>query len=245
MRAPDEIWTYSVDATTGTIANTSTAPTGFSPECMILAPSGKFAYVTDRIGNSIYIYSVDPASGALTLQGIVPTPVNSNPRAIVIDPKGKFAFVGFATLNAINVYSVDPVSGNLRQTSQFQTVTNTSFNPQASIGGTQATEPWLLAMHPSGSFLYCSYNDFAMTTAVTTFRIDPNTGLLTNSGTVGAGDTGYGLYVEGSGHYLYKANHGVNGADVTVFAIDPILGTLTPGPSFPAGWWAEGFGAAN
>jgi len=66
------IWAYTV-ASDGVLVPTvsPSTPTGSSPTSMAIDPSGKFAYVANSGSKSISIYSIDSATGTLTLIGTI------------------------------------------------------------------------------------------------------------------------------------------------------------------------------
>jgi YVTN family beta-propeller protein len=64
---------YTVDATTGGLTPSGSIATGLSPTSIAIHPSGKFAYVTNSGSNSVSMYSIDSATGALTLIGTIGT----------------------------------------------------------------------------------------------------------------------------------------------------------------------------
>jgi YVTN family beta-propeller protein len=47
--------------------------TGTVPVSVAVDPAGKFAYVTNSASNDVSIYSIDAATGALTLIGTIGT----------------------------------------------------------------------------------------------------------------------------------------------------------------------------
>ena len=62
---------YTIDA--GVLTPTGTIATGLSPTSIAIHPSGKFAYVTNSGSNSVSMYSIDSATGTLTLIGTIGT----------------------------------------------------------------------------------------------------------------------------------------------------------------------------
>jgi 6-phosphogluconolactonase len=64
---------YTINATTGALTSTGTIAAGQSPTSIAIHPSGNFAYVTNSMSNDISIYSIDPATGALTLIATIGT----------------------------------------------------------------------------------------------------------------------------------------------------------------------------
>jgi 6-phosphogluconolactonase (cycloisomerase 2 family) len=76
---------------------------------------------------------------------------------------------------------------------------------------------------PSGRFAYVANGG---SDDITTFRIDPVTGALTEVGTaVAAGDEPESVTVDPSGRFVYAPSGGLD--DVTTFRIDPATGALT------------------
>ena len=66
---------------------------GMSTAEVLLHPSGKFLYGSNRGHDSLVVYAVDASSGKLTLLQHVPTG-GKTPRAFNIDPSGTFLVVG-------------------------------------------------------------------------------------------------------------------------------------------------------
>jgi len=55
----------------GTLTSNGTVPAGLSPTSIAIDPSGKFAYVANAGSNNVSMYSIDAATGALTLIGTI------------------------------------------------------------------------------------------------------------------------------------------------------------------------------
>jgi len=92
------------------VPGTAAAP-GIDLSCIAVSPTGKTLYITNTSGNAISAYSVDAASGALTLMETVAA--GTAPVQIVVDPGGRFAYAGNLVSNDISVYSIDAASGAL------------------------------------------------------------------------------------------------------------------------------------
>ena len=84
---------------------------------MLLHPSGKFLYGSNRGHNSLVVYAVDAASGKLTLVQHVPTG-GKTPRAFNIDPSGTFVVAGNQDSDQIVVFRIDPAKGTLTPAGQ-------------------------------------------------------------------------------------------------------------------------------
>jgi 6-phosphogluconolactonase (cycloisomerase 2 family) len=159
---------YYIDPTTGALLpGSSTATAG---AFVAIAPNGKFAYVANE--NGISVYSVDAATGMLTSAGSSVSAATNNPVTIAIDPSGQFLYAG----NAGYV--------NLGQGPQ----NISGFTISATTGGLTSITSTLLAgilspasmvVDPSGKFLLASNGVYA---------IDRSTGGLT----IVPGSTGFG-----------------------------------------------------
>ena len=58
---------YTIDGATGLMTATGDVQaTGANPVAMTIEASGSYAYVTNGAGNSVSVYRIDPATGALT-----------------------------------------------------------------------------------------------------------------------------------------------------------------------------------
>jgi 6-phosphogluconolactonase len=77
-------------------------------------PNGKFLYASNRVHNSMAIFTID-AQGALTPAGNVPVP-GKTPRHFVIDPSGNFLIVENQDSNNIIIFKIDPQTGGLTPT---------------------------------------------------------------------------------------------------------------------------------
>jgi 6-phosphogluconolactonase len=103
----------------------STLPKDFSTNntCaeIVMHPSGKFLYGSNRGHDSIAIFTVDKKSGRLTLiehqssQG-------RTPRHIAIDPTGRWLFAENQASNSVIVFALSPDTGKLKTTGQSLTV---------------------------------------------------------------------------------------------------------------------------
>jgi 6-phosphogluconolactonase len=124
------IGVFDRNATTGALSPIQTISTlpagetvapGFSTAEVLLHPSGKFLYGSNRGHNSLVVYTVDPSSGQLTLVQHVPTG-GRTPRAFNIDPSGAFLVAGNQDSDQIVVFRIDPATGKLTATGQSVSV---------------------------------------------------------------------------------------------------------------------------
>jgi 6-phosphogluconolactonase len=84
---------------------------------VVVHPTGKFVYGSNRGHDSIAIFSVDPQSGKLTAAGHQPTE-GKTPRNFAIDPTGTWLFAENQDSGTIAVFRIDPQTGGLKPTGQ-------------------------------------------------------------------------------------------------------------------------------
>jgi 6-phosphogluconolactonase len=116
---------FTYDAAKGTlkeIGTVTTLPAGFdgkenSTAEVRVHPSGKTVYVSNRGHNSIAIFSVDPATGALTPAGHESTR-GGVPRNFNLDPSGRWLLAANQDTGNVVVFAVDAASGKLMATGQ-------------------------------------------------------------------------------------------------------------------------------
>ena len=186
-------------------------------------PSGKFLYAAALASPELAGFTIDKSSGALTAIAGSPFSVGTGPTQPVIDQSGRFLYVSdiLDPQGGILGFSINPTSGVLTPLSgsPFPTL------PQA--------EPSGLVSVPSGKFLYAALsNDYS----IAAFAIDPASGALTtvpgSPFVIGAAaSTGYifgPIATDPSGNFLYVLSINSSGSSISVFAIDPSSGVLTP-----------------
>jgi len=116
-----EMTSFAYDADKGTLTLVQTLSTlppgetvqkGYSTAEVVCHPSGKFLYGSNRGQNSIVAYSVDEATGKLTLVGHQGEGVKV-PRNFNVDPTGKFCLVENQDGDDVIVFAIDPQTGAL------------------------------------------------------------------------------------------------------------------------------------
>jgi len=99
----------------------STLPAGWKgtnyPADIHVAPSGRTLYVSNRGHNSIAVFSVAPATGALALEQVVSTG-GDWPRNFSLDPTGRWLLVANQKSDSVVVFGRDEESGRLTPTRQ-------------------------------------------------------------------------------------------------------------------------------
>jgi 6-phosphogluconolactonase len=76
-----------------------------------LTPDGRFLYTSERNTHTLAIWSVDPASGELTLVGHQPT--EKQPRGFQIDPTGTWLLAVGQASHGMTAYKIDTATGRL------------------------------------------------------------------------------------------------------------------------------------
>ena len=113
---------FNYDATNGVLTPFQTVstlqPGGFSGANttaeIVVHPSGKFVYGSNRGKNTIAVFSVNAEDGTLT--PVQQQPTGRTPRNFAIDPTGAFCIVAGQDSGDIRLYTIDPENGQLTDT---------------------------------------------------------------------------------------------------------------------------------
>lgn len=101
------------------IQTASTLPDGFAGTShtaqILVHPSGRFVYGSNRGHDSIAVFAVDPASGRLSLVGYQPSG-GKTPRNFTIDPTGELLLAANQQSGTIVTFRIDGASGRLAPT---------------------------------------------------------------------------------------------------------------------------------
>ena len=106
-----------------TIETVSTLPTGqaveshFSTAEVVVHPSGKFLYGSNRGHDTIAVFTVDQKTGKLDLIQTEPTQGNI-PRNFNVDPSGKFLLAANQNTDNVVIFRIDSKTGRLTPTGQ-------------------------------------------------------------------------------------------------------------------------------
>jgi 6-phosphogluconolactonase len=115
---------YSRDAERGGLTALQTVSTlpadmkalpSFSTAEVLVHPSGKFLYGSNRGHDSICVFTIDQKSGRLTFVEATPTQ-GSTPRGFGIDPSGAYLVAGNQRSDSVVVFRIDQKSGRLTPT---------------------------------------------------------------------------------------------------------------------------------
>jgi 6-phosphogluconolactonase len=223
--ADGDVAMYTIDATSGTLISAGmingNCPGLCFPSAVVVDPSGKFAYVAN--GNnpgstgSVFMYTVNATTGALTSTGTIATGIN--PVSVAVDPAGKFAYVAnasdiFGSAGSISMYTINATTGAL--------------TPTGTIAA--GISPLSLVVDPSGEFAYLANSG---SNDVSTYTINATTGALTSIGSIAAGTNPDSVVVDPSGKFAYVVNFSSN--DVSMYTINATTGALTSTGTIGAG----------
>lgn len=143
---------FSINQTNGLLTPTvpATVLTAGTPFQIVIAPSGKFAYVVNNdsgtgMDDGVSQYNVDPTTGMLTANSPAMAPAGNGPTEIAVDPTSRFAYVVNRLDNTVSMYTIDPNTGNLA-------LNATKAYPNATVS--TGIEPFRIAFDPSGKFVY-------------------------------------------------------------------------------------------
>jgi 6-phosphogluconolactonase len=108
-----------------TLQTLSTIPKDFTVHNdtaeIVVHPSGKFLYASNRGHDSIAEFTIDATKGILTLAGDFPTQ-GKTPRNFALDPTGKFLLAANQESNNIVIFRIDQSTGALVATGQVAQV---------------------------------------------------------------------------------------------------------------------------
>jgi 6-phosphogluconolactonase len=103
----------------------STLPDGFTGENLgaeiMVAPSGRFVYASNRGHDSVAIFAVGPATGQLSLVGHESTH-GRGPRTFTIDPTGTLLLVANQDTDTVVTFWINQEAGTLRPTGRVAAV---------------------------------------------------------------------------------------------------------------------------
>ncbi len=118
----NSITTFSYDAmecVLKEVGSVSAVPDDFkgSSTCaqIVVHPSGKYVYGSNRGSDTIGAYSIDEATGKLTLIGFVPSG-GKQPRNFNIDPTGNYLIAAHQSGNSLVLFKIDQATGKLTDT---------------------------------------------------------------------------------------------------------------------------------
>jgi 6-phosphogluconolactonase (cycloisomerase 2 family) len=189
---------FTINMTTGALTQISGSPftdqpgnlgPGIQPYALVVAPSGKFLYVTNHGSGTLSVYSVNAETGALTpITGSpfsIPSECGAAPFGLATVPSGQVLYVAENQCGAIAVFSLNAMTGVPTQTTNSPFFINAGDCNPLSLDDT---------VDYTGRFVYVANQGCGN---ISGYSIDPNTGDLTQvtGSPFPAGSSPYGLAI--------------------------------------------------
>lgn len=197
--------------------------TGKNAHSIQPSPDNRFAFATNLGSDRLVQFRFDAATGRLSENDppSVTLPPKSGPRHIVFHPDARHLYLVDELDAAVAVFAYDPATGTLTERQRLPSL-------PADFKG----EPWAADIHvtPDGRFLYISER---RTSTIRSFRIDPESGLLTPLGNVATEEQPRGFAIDPTGRFLAAVGEKSDG--MTVYRIDGGSGALTILARYPTG----------
>jgi 6-phosphogluconolactonase len=106
----------------------STVPGGVTEKSaahVVVHPSGRFVYGSNRTHNSIAMFNVNPSTGRVSVIGYeTGGGMIKTPRDFGVDPSGQYLVVANQGSNSVLVFRIDPTAGTLTRVGDPVTVPN-------------------------------------------------------------------------------------------------------------------------
>lgn len=193
---------FTINTSTGALTLMSGSPFSdeetpnidIQPFAIVVAPSGKFVYVTNHGTSTISVYSVNSTSGALTpVSGspfAIPPPseCNAQPYGAAIGPSGQFLYVADYGCGSISIFFLNAVTGVPTQIASSPVFIDLGETECEFAGPNDDT------LDPTGRFLYVADQGCGVISA---YSVDTATGVLTEvmGSPFTAGNEPYGVAI--------------------------------------------------
>lgn len=99
-------------ATVSALPANVTDRTGFTAAEIVVHPSGRFLYASNRGHDSIAMFRIAGDTTELEFLGVEPTRAQT-PRHVAIAPGGRFLLAGGQASNTVTIFAIDPETGRL------------------------------------------------------------------------------------------------------------------------------------
>jgi 6-phosphogluconolactonase len=93
---------------------------------VVVHPSGKLVYGSNRGDNDIAVFAIAAATGMVTPVGHTPTG-GMTPRSFAIDPSGGWLVAANQDSNSVVSFAIDPTTGRLTRVGAAVTATMPAF----------------------------------------------------------------------------------------------------------------------
>ncbi len=108
---------YALNASTGALSEVAGSPftARTFPQAVTVDPSGKFAYVANRLSANVSAYTINADTGVLSDVAGSPFAAGTFPESVRVDPSGKFAYVANSGSGNVSAYTIDASTGALSE----------------------------------------------------------------------------------------------------------------------------------
>ncbi|WP_431097007.1 lactonase family protein [Polaromonas aquatica] len=199
-------------------------PTAPNAHAIHQDPAGRYVFATSLGGDNLSSWRFDPKTGQLSANDpalVNVSPAKTGPRHFLWNKTQTHAYLLNELDGGVDVFAYDGSKGAMRHL-QRSTVMPAGFTGK----------PWAadLQLSADGRYLYGSERT---SSTLTTFKVDPATGLLQTAGTTPTEKTPRGFAVDSSGKFLISTGQGSHA--VSLHPIDGATGVPVAGASQPAG----------
>ena len=194
-----------VNGSSGKMLKSGSTSQGFSN--INVDPTGRFAYGVLSGVNKVFMFTINPVSGALTANSPSFIAAGTTPDSVAMDFGGRFVFVTNRGSNTVSSYTINQTNGLLTLVGNYTT----------------GTAPKALVVDPSGRFVYvCNYTG----NTISMFSITSATGALVSiAPDIATGTSPVSITTDPTGRFLYAVSLSQN--KVSIYTIDPAAGALT------------------
>lgn len=191
-------------------------------------PSNRYAFVPHVAPtDAIYQFLCSEDTGRLTPNAMpkIDTDPGRGPRHLAFHPSLDVVYANDEQASSVTVYRLDTATGTLEAVQTLSTLPDEGFEGENS----NAT----VRVHPTGKAVYVSNRGHD---SITTFSIDPNTGLISSLGHVPAEEFPRPFAIEPDGDFLFAGSD--HTGRLSSYRIDA-QGILNPLEVYEVGMWVS------
>lgn len=209
---------YSVNRVTGALTPAgSSVVTGSYPIHTTVDPIGRFVYTANYWGDSVSMYSVNPATGQLTAIAGSPLQGMRCPQFVQTDPAGRYLYVVNRCSGNVLIYAINPNNGALTPAGGLVPYADSMVNTRS------------ITFDAAGRFAYVLSDGRTLEKGnegeLRVYSVDPSTGALSivPGANVAAGNYPRAFRFDPTGRLAYL----VGEASVSVYTANATTGVLT------------------
>lgn len=235
------ITAFTVDAASGALTPVAGSPyqKGIDAADGIVDPNDKFLFVSQdggvEVDGSIYAYSINSTSGALTQ--VAGSPFDAAGRftaGITTDARGKFVYVANAGSHRVHSRGKQGEWGSVSTFTIGEASGRLTPVPGSPLRVPHAgMRPNFLTVTPTAKFVFAT--SYCCGSSLLTYAANGSAGTLKYVGKTQGGSGPEGIVVDPTGKFVYVANY--FSSNVSAYALNVKSGALTPvsGSPFAAG----------